>query len=177
MHLTTQGLLFLPTGKSGCWHLLWETGTFQIWFKRPLHNFAYCACNRQCLVLGFPLSVSWKITLRTTDLVELTGEQEASVAVKQVEFSVQYSYDSSIFSISKFCGGFIRKACQNWIPHKNLCFLIKSVIYYFFWPIMHHTERKATKWLNEGKRKIFFSHIFTNTLQLNFCTPRTCQHC
>lgn len=74
------------------------------------------------------------IAVRTTDLVELTWEQEASVAVKQAELfsAVQqiFQYLLNNQAVWEFYASSMPKLYPE-DPRKNLCFLIKSVIYYF----------------------------------------------
>lgn len=71
---------------------------------------------------------------RTTELAEPTWEQEASVAVKQVSlFSAaqqRFQYLLNNQALWEFYARTMPKLDPE-DPHKNPCFLIKSVIYYF----------------------------------------------
>ncbi len=115
---------FIPTGKGRFCHLVCETGTVWVWFKRPLHALAYCLCETQCLVLNFPLGVSWK---KWDDRSQnhwpcwTHREQEASVAVKQAQL---FFLSLSLFSTAKtpvssqysrFAGVLLHGPCQNCI--------------------------------------------------------------
>ncbi len=74
------------------------------------------------------------IAVGTTDLAELTWEQEASVAVKQAGLfsAVQqiFQYLLNNRALWELYAQSVPKLDPE-DPRKNLCFLIKFVIYYF----------------------------------------------
>lgn len=76
-----------------------------------------------------------------TDLVELTQERSQGWA-----FVCSPAADS-ISSITRLCRGLYIKQTKSGSkdPNKNLCFLIKCIIYCFLWPTMHHTEGEARR--------------------------------
>ncbi len=152
----------------------------------------HCPCSRQCLALSFPLSVYWK---KRDDCSQnhwpcwTDREQEASVAAKQAQlFFLQYSKDSRIFSITKICRSFtarIKPDLDSKDPCKNLCFVIKLVIHHDLWPQCislkgrpereRGRERQKMK-VREEEETFKKEDMFTNTCQLKYCKPRTCQH-
>lgn len=166
--------------------------TFGLWDGLNARALVYRHCGHSSFFL-FPFSVSpgrnWMIVVplkkAATDPVELPWERDASVAEK-TRVWVVLCCTANIPAPSQWplC---VRVLCtkhaNNWIPltlvkkEKNLCFLIKSVIYYFLWPTMHHSEGDATRGRPNQSEREEREDSFTNTSQFHFCTPRSCHHC